>query len=52
MNLAGIATFLAQKIVPSRYWEAERAKAATRRATLLWASLLLALVVYVLLKTD
>ena len=52
VNLAGIATFLAQKVVPSRYWEVERARAATRRAMVLWAGLLLVLVVYVVLKTD
>jgi uncharacterized hydrophobic protein (TIGR00341 family) len=52
VNLAGVATFLAQKIVPARYWEVERARTATRRAVVLWAGLLLVLVVYVLLKTD
>ena len=52
VNLAGVATFLAQKIVPARYWEAERARKATRTAALLWSLLLLALVVYVFLKTD
>jgi len=52
VNLAGVATFLAQKVVPARYWEVERARAATRRAVTLWASLLLVLVVYALLKTD
>jgi uncharacterized hydrophobic protein (TIGR00341 family) len=52
VNLAGVATFLVQKIVPNRYWEVERARNATRRAVVLWAGLLLVLVVYVVLKTD
>lgn len=52
VNLAGVATFLVQKIVPARYWEVERARAATRRAMVLWAGLLLALVVYAFFKTD
>ncbi len=52
VNLAGVATFLAQKIVPARYWEAERARKATRTAAALWSLLLLALLVYVFLKTD
>lgn len=52
VNLAGVATFWAQRIVPARYWEAARARAATRKAVLLWGGLLLALVLYGLFKAD
>jgi uncharacterized hydrophobic protein (TIGR00341 family) len=51
VNLAGVATFWAQKVVPARYWEAASARVATRRALLLWGCLLAALVAYVVLKT-
>jgi uncharacterized hydrophobic protein (TIGR00341 family) len=52
VNLAGVATFWLQRIVPARYWEAARARAATRKAVVLWGGLLLALLLYVILKTD
>jgi len=44
VNLAGVATFLAQGVRPRRWWEADRAKRASRRAIAVWAVLLLALV--------
>jgi len=49
INLAGVATFLAQGVRPRTWWEEERAKKATRTAIAIWISLLatLALVVYV-----
>jgi len=36
VNLSGVITFLAQKIVPSSYYEAERARRATRMAIVFW----------------
>jgi len=52
VNLAGVATFWVQKIVPVRYWEASRARRATRTAAVLWTSLLLALIVWVVFVAD
>jgi len=52
VNLASVTTFWIQKVVPARYWEAARARAATRRAFALWGGLLLALLVWVLLETN
>ena len=52
VNLAGVATFWIQKVVPVRYWEAARARSATRRAVVIWAGLLVVLLVWVILKTD
>jgi uncharacterized hydrophobic protein (TIGR00341 family) len=52
VNLAGVASFWVQKVLPARCWEAERARAATRQAILVWAGLLIALLAWVLLKAD
>ena len=52
VNLAGVATFWAQRIVPARYWEAARARAATRKAAVLWGGLLFALLLYGFFKTE
>ena len=43
INLSGVAVFLIQGIRPLRWWEAEMAKRATRRAIITWASVLLIL---------
>lgn len=43
VNLAGVATFLAQGVRPRTWWEEERAKRATRIAMTIWGVLLLAL---------
>jgi uncharacterized membrane protein len=40
VNLAGIATFLLQGVRPRTWGEVERAKAGTRKATLIWTLLL------------
>lgn len=48
VNLAGVATFLAQGIQPLFWSEAERARRAARRALLLWSVLLLALILSLL----
>ena len=52
VNLAGVATFWVQKIVPARYWEATRARTATRTAVILWGSLLAGLVLYILFRSE
>ena len=52
INLAGVTTFLAQGIRPITWWEADRAKKATRIAIFLWGLLLLALVVVILLTQS
>lgn len=44
VNLAGVATFLAQGIRPRTWWEAKRARRATVTALALWISLLALLV--------
>jgi uncharacterized hydrophobic protein (TIGR00341 family) len=48
VNLAGVITFLVQGIRPLSWWEAHRAKKATRNAIILWTGLLslLALLIY------
>jgi len=50
INLAGVMTFLARGIRPLRWWEANIAKKATRKAIAIWTSLLLVLVVVILLS--
>ncbi|TWU09264.1 hypothetical protein CA54_45040 [Symmachiella macrocystis] len=43
VNLAGVGTFLIQGVRPRSWWEAKRAKTATRRAIAVWIVLLIAL---------
>ncbi|MBN1273306.1 MAG: TIGR00341 family protein [Candidatus Aminicenantes bacterium] len=50
INLAGVITFLAQGIRPLTWWEASKAKKASRNAVLFWGGLLLALVVLIYLS--
>lgn len=50
VNLAGVVTFLAQGIHPLTWWEANRAKRATRIAIFIWAGLLFALVIFIFLS--
>jgi uncharacterized hydrophobic protein (TIGR00341 family) len=45
INLAGVAVFLIQGVRPRNWWEAERAKKASRRAVLIWVAVLAALIV-------
>lgn len=45
INLAGVAAFLIQGVRPRSWWEAEKAKAATRRAAITWIVLLVLLIV-------
>ena len=49
LNLAAIATFLAQKVQPRTWWEAERAKKATRIALVTWLGLVAVLAVLIFL---
>ncbi|MEQ9569780.1 MAG: TIGR00341 family protein [Longimicrobiales bacterium] len=44
VNLAGVATFLARRVGPREWWEAERARTMTRIAIGLWVALLAALI--------
>jgi len=43
VNLAAVATFLIQKVRPRTWWEADRARRATRAAMMIWAILLVVL---------
>ncbi len=43
VNLSGVVTFLLQGIQPRTFWEADRAKRATRTAIALWTALLILL---------
>jgi uncharacterized hydrophobic protein (TIGR00341 family) len=47
INLAGVLTFLLQGIKPVTWWEAGIAKKATRRAIVIWVSLLLSLLIII-----
>lgn len=51
VNLAGVTTFLVQGIRPRKWWEADKAKRATRIAITLW-SVLLAILVAVILFSQ
>ena len=50
INLAGVITFLLQGIKPVTWWEENLAKKATRRALIIWLSLLLTLVFIIILS--
>lgn len=50
VNLAGVVTFLAQGIRPASWWEADRAKRASRYAIALWVALLAALALVITLS--
>ena len=49
--LAGVVTFLVQGVRPRTWWEADRAKRATRIAITLWV-LLLAILIALILLAD
>lgn len=49
INLSGVLTFLVQGIRPNTWWEADRARRATRNAIWLWGILLAALVLIIYL---
>jgi uncharacterized hydrophobic protein (TIGR00341 family) len=50
VNLAGVLTFLLQGIKPVTWWEADIAKKATKRAIVIWGSLLLTLVIIIIIS--
>jgi len=43
INLAGVITFLLQGVSPRVWWEADKAKKATRKALMLWSGILVVL---------
>jgi uncharacterized hydrophobic protein (TIGR00341 family) len=45
VNLSGVLTFLLQHVRPNTWWEADRARRATRRAIAVWTVLLLLLAI-------
>jgi uncharacterized hydrophobic protein (TIGR00341 family) len=49
INLAGVITFLVQGVSPRAWWEADKAKRATRRALALWSIILAVLAVIIFL---
>ena len=50
VNIAGVLTFLIQGIRPLTWWEATKAKKASRSALVIWAILLMALTIMILLS--
>lgn len=48
VNLSGVFTFLAQGVRPLTWWEADRAKKATKFAILLWTLLLIILLIIII----
>jgi uncharacterized hydrophobic protein (TIGR00341 family) len=52
VNLSGVITFIAQGIRPLTWWEAHRAKKATRNAIILWTGLLFLLVLLIYLSQQ
>ncbi len=52
VNLSGVITFLAQRIMPSSYYEAERARKATRIAIVFWVLSLSVLVAAVIVISQ
>lgn len=49
VNLAGVVTFLAQRVQPRNWWEAERAAKASKIALASWIGMLLLLVLLVMM---
>ena len=50
INLAGVLTFVLQGIKPLTWWEADKAKKATKIAIMLWVFLLLMLLIIILVS--
>jgi uncharacterized hydrophobic protein (TIGR00341 family) len=48
INLAGVLTFLVQRVRPRTWWEEKKAKKATRRAVFLWMVVLAILLLVIL----
>lgn len=52
VNLAGVATFVVQGVRPRTWWEADKARRATRRAFVIWTVLFLLLAALVVLLAE
>jgi uncharacterized hydrophobic protein (TIGR00341 family) len=52
VNLAGVLTFFVQGVRPRSWWEAEKAKRATRVAIGVWSCLLLVLIGLILVASQ
>ena len=52
INLAGVSTFVALKVRPRTWWEADRAKKDSRLVMMLWVLLLLILILLILLMEN
>jgi len=52
VNLAGVLTFLVQGVRPRMWWEATKARRATRKALILWCMLLAALLLLIYLSRQ
>lgn len=52
VNLAGVLTFIAQGIGPRRWWEADRARRASRIAVGIWLSLLAVLITIIVFLSQ
>ena len=52
INLAGVLTFLAQRVRPRTWWEEKKARRAARRAITLWLFILLLLIAAILRLWD
>jgi uncharacterized hydrophobic protein (TIGR00341 family) len=50
VNLSGVLTFLLQRVRPNTWWEADKARRATRRAIAVWTALLLLLATTIILS--
>lgn len=50
INLAGVTTFFVQGMRPLSWWEAEKARKATRTAIIIWSALLVLLIVIILVS--
>lgn len=49
MDVSGVITFLFQGVSPRAWWEADKAKKATRKALMLWSIILIVLAATILL---
>ena len=50
VNLSGVLTFLLQRVRPNTWWEADKARRATRRAIAIWTALLLLLALTIMMS--
>lgn len=50
VNLSGVLTFLLQQVRPNTWWEADKARRATRKAIVIWTLLLLLLAMTIILS--